>query len=110
MHRIGVLAVVVGFLGLCAAVAVLLWPLHGNGVSGSALMPRYSHYIGLTAFGPLPDHPTAADLRRAGVRLPQDVVAHRQHIGFGVLVGAVGVGAVGAALILVGRSREPQAE
>lgn len=90
---------------MTAAVAVLLWPLHANGVEGSALMPRYSEYFGFAAYGVLPEHPTDADLRRAGVRLPQDVVWHRRHIVFGLLASAVGVIVAGGALVIVERRR-----
>jgi hypothetical protein len=76
--QVGVLLV-----ALAGALVVLLWPLHANGVSGTALLPRY-HDFGWVAYdGPsLPaDRPlTLDDLRHAGVRVPQDVVERRRRI------------------------------
>ena len=73
---------------LGVAAAVLLWPLHANGVSGSALRPHYRDF-GFATDQSVPENPTFDDLRRAGIRLPQDVVSHRRHIA--ELVGVLGV-------------------
>ena len=84
---------------LAAAVVVLLWPLHADGVSGNALSPHY-HGFGWYSYQPLPtDRPlTLADLRHAGVRVPQDVVERRRRIA-AVELSAVLVAVVGRALI-----------
>jgi hypothetical protein len=70
----------VAALSPAAALAVLLWPVSGPGVSGNALRPHYSREFafGVSASAPLPDHPTAKDLRRAGIVLPKDRVADRR--------------------------------
>ena len=102
MKRLGWSAIALGFAGVVVAGVVVLWPLHANGVSGSALRPHYTGF-GWTTYAALPDHPTASDFRRAGVRLPQDVVEHRRHMA--ELVAALGVLAIGggAASILIAR-------
>lgn len=73
---------------------MMLWPLHANGLSGTALRPHYSDF-GWFAYAPLPTHPTPADLRDAGVTLPQDLVATRRRQaaelgGAGLLLAAAG--------------------
>ena len=97
MQRIRAIAFAVALTLVAAAVAVLLWPLHANGVSGSALTPRYSHYFGISSAEPIPEHPTKADLRRAGVRLPQDVVTHRRHIALALVAAGLTLAAATAA-------------
>lgn len=74
-------------LSLLASVAVLLWPLSGLGVSGNALAPKFSRQFvfGVSTYSPLPDRPTAADLRNAGVVLPKDRVADRRRGAAAVL-------------------------
>ena len=103
---VGRVAAAIGVAGIVAAVVIGFWPLHANGVSGSALRPHYGgmFYVGFYASGPLPDDPTPADLRRAGVRLPVDVVHDRRQIMYDVLGGAVLV-TVGGAAVLTARSR-----
>jgi hypothetical protein len=108
MNRIGVVAMSTFALGIVAAVAVLVWPLHANGVTGSALMPKYSHYLAFSSSQPIPDHATNADLRRAGVRVPSDVVWHRRHIAIWILAGAIADGAIGAALALAWQRRNSE--
>lgn len=76
-----------------AAVAVLLWPIHANGVTGNAVRPHYEDY-GWFAYAPTPEHPTTDDLRAGGVRVPQDVVAARRHLAAGIA--AAGVVVTGA--------------
>jgi hypothetical protein len=50
----------IGGLGLLAAAAVLvLLPMHGNGLSGSAVQPQYGAYY-WASYQPLPAHPTTA--------------------------------------------------
>jgi len=73
-------AIAVGIVLIAWAVAVAVWPLHANGVSGSALWPDYAKAFGFTTYQPLPANPTLGELRRAGVLLPQDAVAHRRHL------------------------------
>ena len=87
-------------IAFAGALAVALWPIHANGVSGSALVPRYARYWGWAGYAPLPTGRTLtiADLRRAGVRVPQDVVADRRREAAVVLVAGLAVTlAVGAA-------------
>jgi hypothetical protein len=100
-----------GIAGVVIAGVVLLWPLHANGVSGSALRPHYRSFgFALVTGGPLPRHVTVAYLRSAGVRLPQDVVDHRREIAY-ALVGTGLVVAVGGAVTwLIGRRerRDPK--
>lgn len=110
MRRIVPFAFAAALLTAAAAIAILLWPLHANGVTGSALMPHYSEYFGFTTFKPLPDPATNDDLRRAGVRLPIDVVWHRRHIAIGLLSGAAALGAAGVTVLVVGRRRRRPAE
>jgi hypothetical protein len=110
VHRIIAAAFAAGLLTAAVAVTVLLWPLHANGVTGSALMPHYSEYFGFMTTRPIPDPATNDDLRRAGVRLPIDVVWHRRHIAIGLLGGAAALGAAGATGLIVGRRRRQPAE
>ena len=105
MKRVGIALAVGAVVVLIMACVVLIWPIHGNGVRGSALLPRYSDF-GFVTEQPLPDHASTADLRRAGIRLPQDIVWHRRHVAFGLLAGAVAAGAVGSTLLIVKRRRE----
>jgi hypothetical protein len=81
-------AIAAGIVLIAVAVAVVVWPLHANGVTGMALRPHY-HDFGFTSPDQLPLHLTKADLRRAGVRLPEDVVAHRRHLA--ELLAAIGL-------------------
>jgi hypothetical protein len=91
-----------------AAAAVVLWPLHANGVSGTALWPRYADF-GWTTFAPLPTHPTMADLRAAGVAFPQDLVRHRRHVAEVLAVASLlAVGVAGAARIARRGGRAPE--
>jgi hypothetical protein len=64
-----------------AGVVVAFWPLHANGVSNNAVAPRYHPFaVGVTSYEPLPQHVTIADLRRLGVRVPQDAVEERRRL------------------------------
>ena len=91
------LVLLAGASAVVAAAFVALWPLHAAGVSGNALAPRY-HAFAWETFAPLPAHPTFAELRRAGVRIPQDVVANRRRAAAVVLVAGLAVTlALGAA-------------
>ena len=110
VHRIGTTVLATSLVAVAAAVAILLWPLHANGVAGTALLPKYSEYLAFTTDKPLPDRTTNDDLRRAGVRLPIDVVWHRRHIAIALLGGGVALGAIGATVFIVGRRRGQQAE
>jgi len=85
------LVAVLGLALLAAAVAVMLWPLHANGVSGNAFQPHYSDF-GRYSYVSLPAHPTHADFVRAGITVPQDVVRDRR-----LLAAAV----AGAGLVLL---------
>jgi hypothetical protein len=77
-------------------IVLALWPLNGNGVSGNAIRPHYGDF-GSEAYGPLPANPTLADLRAAGVRVPQDNVSeHRKY--------AAGVVALGLVLVVGGQA------
>lgn|GEM_PF-5035009 len=87
-----------GGLGLLAAAAVLvLLPMHGNGLSGSAVQPQYGAYY-WASYQPLPAHPTTAELRRAGLQLPQDLVSSRRYMA--AAVGATGVAATALGLLV----------
>jgi hypothetical protein len=88
MGRVRVVLSVAALALVVSASLVVLWPLSATGVSGSALTPRY-HDFGFWSFEPLPRYATTTDLRHAGIRLPQDVVAHRRHIADGLAWGAV---------------------
>lgn len=98
----------IGAAALLAAVSVLLWPLRANGVTGSAIAPRYSRFVGFFAYEVLPRHPTAAQFRRAGVQLPQDVVAHRRDLAVGLAAGGAGLVLAGGVLVVVARRRRFQ--
>jgi hypothetical protein len=80
VRMVGRSCLLIGVGLILAACILLLWPLHANGVSGSDLRPHYSRYFGFNTSVLLPSNPTHDDLRRAGVRLPVDVVWHRRHI------------------------------
>jgi hypothetical protein len=79
-----------------------MWPMHGNGVSGTALRPHYSDF-GWFAYAPLPENPSTADLRKAGVAVPEDVVSHRRHVASGF--GLVGLALVGGSYVRLRRRR-----
>lgn len=104
--RIALLLVAAGVLASIAAGVLLLWPLHADGVHGSALRPHYRAELGFTASRPVPPNPTFDDLRRAGVRLPQDVVWHRRHVALGLAVAGLVLVATGATVIMLD-SRRP---
>jgi len=72
-------ALALALAGVVAGLVIALWPLHANGVTGNALVPRY-HDFGWYAYQPMPEHVTVAELRRAGVRVPQDVVEQRRRL------------------------------
>jgi len=86
--------VIFGAAGVVAGLAFLLWPLHAPGVTGSAATPHYRDF-GWQSYSPLPDRPTAADLRRAGISLPQDLVRERRYVA--VAAAVAGVAALGIA-------------
>ena len=91
-------AVALGIVLIAWALAVAIWPLHANGVSGSALWPNYAKAVGFTTYQPLPANPTLGELRHVGVHLPQDAVAHRRHLV--ELLAVVGVIAIGLGLAM----------
>jgi hypothetical protein len=74
------LAVVACLLGVATAVVLGFWPLHGPGISGSAIAPHVAHEFGFYTYTtvPLPEHPTHAQLRAAGLVFPQDRLATRR--------------------------------
>jgi hypothetical protein len=74
------LAVTAALLGVVAALVLGLWPLRGPGIHGSAITPHLSHEFGFYTYStvPLPEHPTNAQLRAAGLVLPQDRLATRR--------------------------------
>jgi hypothetical protein len=85
---------------LAAALALVLWPMHGNGLSGNALRPHYSSF-GWYSYVAMPQHPTHEDFLRAGITMPQDVVRDRRILA--AIVAATGVmllGGVGATAAL----------
>ncbi len=94
---IGRIAIAVGLAGVVAAGVIGLWPLRANGVTGSALRPHYSEYFSVYSLRPLPDRPTPADFRRAGVRLPIDAVHDRRRIVYDVFACGVLLTVAGAA-------------
>ena len=77
---------------LVAGVAVALWPLHAQGVTGNAVRPHY-HSFGWYAYTPLTTTVTIADLRGAGVRVPQDDVDGRRRVAGALAAGGLIVGA-----------------
>ena len=81
-------ALVLGALGLVAALALVLWPLHDPGVTGSPLTPHYRAF-GWSGYAPLPAHPTLDDFRRDGISLPQDTVHTRRLWAGSVAAGSV---------------------
>jgi hypothetical protein len=86
-----------GLLTVLAGVVLALWPIHANGVDGTALTPHYKDF-GWYAATPLPSHPTFADLRSVGITPPPDVVNERRRDA--CIIGAVGlVIVVGAQLL-----------
>lgn len=91
-----------GGLLVLAAVLVLVWPLRANGLSGSALNPHYREF-GFTSYLPLPERPTHAQLRAAGLVLPQDVVERHRH--WAELLAAVGAALLLTVLISLRRPR-----
>lgn len=88
-----------GLLALVAAVALALLPMHGNGLAGNAVRPRYGPFGFYTVSSqPVPAHPTSAELRRLGVTLPEDLVRSRRFLAGSV--GATGVAATALGLLL----------
>jgi hypothetical protein len=85
-------AIVVGLAFLGVAAAVLLWPLHAEGVSGRAIAPHYLD-VRIPVTTPIGTDVTTAYLRDAGYQLPQDLVWHRRHVA--ELLAASGVLAFG---------------
>jgi len=81
---------IAGCLCLIAGVVVMLWPIHGEGVTGTAVKPHYSDF-GAFSYQPLPATATVRDLRRAGVSVPHDLVRRRRRA-------AAAVGILGASL------------
>jgi hypothetical protein len=101
--RRAVLSFAPALVAFAAAVAVLAWPVEGNGVAGNALRPHYSDF-GWFAYAPLPPNPSKAQLREAGVPVPQDVVTHRRRAASAAA--AVGLVLLGSSLVRVrGRGR-----
>lgn len=92
-----------GTAALLAAIILSLVPIGADGVSGNAIRPRYTD-VGWFSYAPLPAHPTFAELREAGVRVPQDAVADRR-LAIAVIACA-GVASLSAG-VLTGRRRRP---
>jgi hypothetical protein len=95
-QRLDVTTTCFGVAVLAIAVALALWPLHSNGLRGNTIAPQYSRYVGFTSYVPLAAQPTTADLRRAGITLPRDVVAKRRHdaetlAAVGILITGLGL-------------------
>ena len=84
---------VLGLAALAAAIVVMLWPIHANGVHGNAFQPHYTSF-GVEAYAPLPMHPTHADYVRLGITPPHDVVRDRR-------IEAAGTAAAGVVLLLI---------
>jgi hypothetical protein len=83
---------IVGLAAVIAAAMLLFWPLDEPGVAGTALTPHYREF-GWYSYSPLPDHPSVADFRKAGIPVPQDTVHRRQlEAGASGGVGVVGMG------------------
>jgi hypothetical protein len=95
-----------GVVALVVALALTLWPLHGNGVSGNILAPRYSKDVFFSSYTPLPAHPTKAELRQAGITLPRDVVNGRREDAETLAI--TGVFVVGLGLALRRNARRPR--
>lgn len=104
-RRSTAVALAVLVVGLVVAgTVVAAWPLHANGVSGSAIAPRYhDFYAGVYSYRPLPEHVTIAELRRLGVRVPQDAVEERRRVA-AALVSAALVVAGAAGLVTAVRA------
>ena len=90
-----------GALLCAAALIVLLWPLSATGVEGTALWPHYVPF-GWTTYHALPAHPTAVELRQAGIPQPHTTVAHLRHIA--EVLGGIGIAVL--ALGALGRATE----
>lgn len=89
----GALVPVVACL-VVAGIVLAVWPLHANGVSGTAIAPRYHAFeVGVSSYRPLPEHVTIAELRRLGVRVPQDAVEERRRLAAALIAAALVVGA-----------------
>lgn len=83
-----------GIAAVSASTVLLLLPFRAEGVSGNAIRPHYGPF-GWFSYEPLPEHPTRADLRRAGVASPRDAVRARRGQ-------AAVLGILGALLLLAG--------
>jgi hypothetical protein len=99
--------VLVGGLAIIAAVVLALAPLGHQGVSGSAIHPRYQGF-GWFSYAPMPEHATVSELRAAGVQVPAYVDSSRHAVTerrwlVGVLAG-VGVVLVATGLMVRRRS------
>jgi hypothetical protein len=102
VKRIGQLLLTVGFVAILSAAVMVVWPLHANGVSGSALVPHYKDF-GFQSYVSLPRYASLADLRRAGLPLPQDAVAHRRDLVYWVLGCGIALAAAGSVMAVRGR-------
>ena len=73
-----------------AGAILALWPLHADGVRGSAALPRYRGFdVSVESYQPLPQHVTISDLRRLGVRVPQDAVEQRRRLAGSLAAGGL---------------------
>lgn len=96
-----------GIASLAVGLAVLLWPMHESGVTGSALRPHYGDYGWFSYENTLSTSPYQSRLVISADPTPQDRVNDRRHAaeGFGVL----GVLLIGAGVVSGRRRARPAA-
>ena len=92
------IALAVAAAALATAVALVMWPLHEPGATGNAIRPHYRGF-GWYGYRPLSAHPTLAEMRAAGIHVPQDAVRDRRRAA------ALAAAAAGAALGVWGYRR-----
>lgn len=93
-----------GLVALVVSVLALVAPLHGPGLSGSALEP-YIGAFGWYASSPLPANPTDAQFRAAGVARPWNSLEHRRREVAAVAAVAAGLLETGFVLRRLHRRR-----
>jgi len=93
---------ILGVVGVMSATALLVRPIQENGVSGTALRPRYSEAVWF-AYAPWADTRSQEQIRSDAVRAPRNAVRTTRLRAGAVLV--LGAGALLGAVVTRPRSR-----
>lgn len=98
-QRISLVALFGGLALVAVAVAMMLWPLHGNGLGGNALRPNYLSG-GWVAYAPLQDGEVGTEQLRAILRAESEPIVDERRrqagsvAGVGALLGVLGAASV----------------